>query len=344
MLTIDITEDTKFLYLMSPFIQEFNMVKAAFIREVKNAWFLRKKSKFIETKRCFITELGYMPIGLWLDLIQYCKENNIQCNFTPKAAAYISSFNELKKDDIFDYTNKIFEGAKTEKGKDFTPRQYQIEAVYTLLKYKKSSAEISTSAGKTLIAYILFKYLYEKLNCKRILYIVPNAGLTGQSQEKFELYESYLVNPNNNWNAGILIGGLTKKQQQLADTCNILFATYQSLNNKDSEYFKQFDAVINDECCHPDTLISMSDGTVKAIKDVNIGDIVKTYNEDTKQLEDNEVEYVYKNLSPHTDIFEIELEDGNILKVTGNHKIYTENRGYIRADELTTDDILVTIL
>lgn len=342
MITIDITEDNKFLYLMSPYVQELNIVKAAFVREVKNAWLLRKKSKFIETKRAFITDLGYMPVGLWLDLLQYCKQNNIQCNFTQRALNYINQFNTLNKDEFFAYVKNLFDGACNADGKPFMPYDYQIDAAYTLLKYRFSSAEISTSAGKTLIAYILFKYLYHQCNINRILYIVPNVDLATQSTEKFLMYESFLKNPDYSWSSGILKGGLTKKQSEAVDTCNILFGTYQSLNNKETDFFKDFYCVINDECCHPDTLISMSDGTVKAIKDVNVGDIVKTYNEDTKQLEDNEVEYVYKNLSPHTDIFEIELEDGNILKVTGNHKIYTENRGYIRADELTTDDILIS--
>lgn len=188
------------------------MVKAAFVREVKNAWFLRKKSKFIETKRGFISDLGYMPVGLWLDLIQYCKDNNVQCEFTPNAAAYINQFTELKKEDVFDYVNDLFEGAKKD-GKDFKPRQYQIEAVYTLLKYKRSTAEISTSAGKTLIAYILFKYLIEKLNYKKILYIVPNVDLAKQPVEKFNEYESYLLpeKQNNTWTTGILKSALNKK-------------------------------------------------------------------------------------------------------------------------------------
>ena len=85
MITVDITEDKKFLYLMSPYMQEMTLVRSAFVREINNAWFLKKKSKFIETKRAFITDLGYMPVGLWLDLIQYCKDNNIALGFTPAA-------------------------------------------------------------------------------------------------------------------------------------------------------------------------------------------------------------------------------------------------------------------
>jgi intein/homing endonuclease len=35
------------------------------------------------------------------------------------------------------------------------------------------------------------------------------------------------------------------------------------------------------------------------------------------------------------------MEDGTILKLTPDHKVYTENRGYVKASELTEDDILI---
>jgi len=36
----------------------------------------------------------------------------------------------------------------------------------------------------------------------------------------------------------------------------------------------------------------------------------------------------------------IELEDGKEIKVTPNHKIFVEGKGFVRADELTEDDEL----
>ena len=41
-----------------------------------------------------------------------------------------------------------------------------------------------------------------------------------------------------------------------------------------------------------------------------------------------------------TEIYEIEDENGNILRCTNDHLIYTKNRGYIRADELLETDEL----
>ena len=45
-----------------------------------------------------------------------------------------------------------------------------------------------------------------------------------------------------------------------------------------------------------------------------------------------------------TELYEIEDESGNVVKCTGDHLIYTKNRGYVRADELVeTDELCVEI-
>lgn len=43
-----------------------------------------------------------------------------------------------------------------------------------------------------------------------------------------------------------------------------------------------------------------------------------------------------------TELYEIEDDNGNVLRCTGDHLIYTKNRGYVRADELVeTDELCV---
>jgi intein/homing endonuclease len=41
---------------------------------------------------------------------------------------------------------------------------------------------------------------------------------------------------------------------------------------------------------------------------------------------------------------ELVLENGQVLKLTPDHKVFTQNRGYIEAKDLTEDDILVEIV
>lgn len=63
-----------------------------------------------------------------------------------------------------------------------------------------------------------------------------------------------------------------------------------------------------------------------------------TFNEETKEKEIHEVEYVYKNLSKNENMYELELEDGKILKLTGNHKVLLTSGIYKRVDELSEED------
>lgn len=247
---IDITYDKQYLLLTSDYITEINAVRNAFTCEVKNAWLLRKKSSLIETRRCFVSNHGYMPVGLWQDLLVYCKTNNIYCELSPVLIDYLNTFNNLSFDTFKNYIDKTFEGAQTPAGNPFRPYDYQIEAAWSLLKFKRSSAEISTSGGKTIIAFIIFKYLIDVVGVNKILYIVPSVDLAEQSDAKFQQYESWLTVHHHNWKTGILKSGLRVAEKRKVDPANILFGTYQSLMYKEKDFFVPFNACILDEAHH----------------------------------------------------------------------------------------------
>lgn len=347
---IDITYDQQYLVCSSDYPYEVQLLKRHLTREMADGWRLKKVNPYINTERIFINEYGMVPVGLWLNLMQFCKQYNIACEMTNGVLAYINQF-QLDYSQFKAYVDNMFEGAlapvldennqPTGEYKPFAPREYQIKAAYTLLKYRKACGEISTSAGKTLIAFIIFKFLVDTAGTDKILYIVPSVDLATQSAEKYELYESYLKKHNHNWEIGILKSGLTKKQKAKVESCNILFGTFQSLCKREQKFFSCFTGCIIDECLHPDTLIKMSNGSEKPIKDLKIGDLVYTFNEETKQKEVLPVKKVYKNLSKSKQMYEIETDDGNVIKITGNHKVLTSNRGYVRADELQLDDDIV---
>jgi hypothetical protein len=126
------------------------------------------------------------------------------------------------------------------------------------------------------------------------------------------------------------------------DDPNIVISTYQSLEKYPKSFFQHFEIVCVDECLHPESLITMADGSKKQIQYINQGDLVMTINEKTKELDNKEVEYVYHNMSKGQQMYEIELENGQILKITGNHKVMTNN-GWKRADKLTEYDDLLYI-
>jgi len=125
------------------------------------------------------------------------------------------------------------------KGAEITPRDYQIETAYNILKFRKCLAELATSAGKTLISFLTIAYMLEKGKAEKILMIVPNVSLVLQAHEDFHDY--------NYMNKVPLKIQQIFAGQKIKSNKNIIIGTYQSLVKKDAEYFEQFDAVLVDE-------------------------------------------------------------------------------------------------
>ena len=119
----------------------------------------------------------------------------------------------------------------------------------------------------------------------------------------------------------------------------VYISTWQSIYEEDDEYFKEFGRIITDECFHPDTRILTVEGW-KEIKNINAGDKIINFNEDSKQYKIDNVVRVHKNLTKSSNeiFYELSFDNGKIIRVTGNHKFLTKNRGWVRADELLEDD------
>lgn len=70
---------------------------------------------------------------------------------------------------------------------------------------------------------------------------------------------------------------------------------------------------------------------------------VKSYDIETKQEVYSEIT-AFAQTGESVDLIEIEDEQGNIIKCTPEHQIFTQNRGYVQAQDLKEDDILVNIV
>lgn len=88
--------------------------------------------------------------------------------------------------------------------------------------------------------------------------------------------------------------------------------------------------------CFPSgTKILMSDGREKVIERIRPGDRVSSFNVSTLELESAEVVEVYKRTE--TKLIELELEDGEFLRLTPDHPVFTRS-GWVLAKNLTEDD------
>jgi superfamily II DNA or RNA helicase len=170
-----------------------------------------------------------VPAGLWKEVIDICKEYDLP--FTLNGITNIFD-SELTVETFNAWVSDFF------KNSDIKPRDYQVDAAYKILRYRRCLAELATSAGKTLISFMVVGYMLEQLGKKKILMIVPNVSLVVQASGDFEQYNKSRVPIRiQQIYAGV----------KLRPSSNIVIGTYQSLVKYDEEYFSQFDAVFVDE-------------------------------------------------------------------------------------------------
>ena len=92
-------------------------------------------------------------------------------------------------------------------------------------------------------------------------------------------------------------------------------------------------------CLKPSVKLNIEEST-KEISNIRLGDKVLSMNIETNELQLKPVVKLYER-DYEGELISIETTTGNVLTCTPNHKVYTVNRGYIRADELTENDVLV---
>jgi ribonucleoside-triphosphate reductase len=81
---------------------------------------------------------------------------------------------------------------------------------------------------------------------------------------------------------------------------------------------------------------------VELCQSTNLPPLVLSYNVDTKKTEWDILDAAALTRKDAT-IIELNLEGGETIKLTPDHKVFTENRGWIEAAQLTEEDVLITI-
>ena len=238
-MTARLTSDEKFIVLEQMTQIERRQIEMSFTKKVNNWWIIKNKAPYANVEESFMSNGCIIPRGLYLELVNVCKEYGYSLEFIDGFDCKIRncsiSFNGFKE-----YADNLF--AKNEK----KPKDYQIQAAYSILSYRNCCVEISTSGGKTLVSYLLFRYMKDMLHLRKILFVTPNTNLTSQSAEKFIEYDGGNGVPTD-WTYSE-IHAKAKKKKTYDD--NIIFGNYQSLCKKGIEFFKDIDCILIDEVQH----------------------------------------------------------------------------------------------
>lgn len=235
----NLSDDKKFFVIQSCTQDEYDQLKVAYTKKAEGYRFNPLFKKGLWDGNISFIKGANIPSGTWSYLIDVSKTCNWQ-------ECILNGLNKLvdkdfSRESFEEWCDTFFEGLS------FTPRDYQIDSAYNILKYKKSLSELATSAGKTLICFMVLAYLLDNKIINKVLMIVPTIQLVLQSSGDFATY--------NTEKLPLII------QQAYAGfkdnpESNITVGTYQTLVKQPEEWYKQFDCVIVDEC-HKSRAISV---------------------------------------------------------------------------------------
>lgn len=171
--------------------------------------------------------------GLLLHLKIFCKERNLTYQVDPA----VQDFSEYSEEQASEFAKSL---NLTSHGKSIEPRDYQITAFTKSVKYKKVLLLSPTASGKSLIIYLLTRYLLQN-NCKRGLLIVPTISLVEQMYGDFKDYSMA-----NGWNVDASVQKIYQGQDKIISK-QLTISTWQSIYEFPKKFFEQFDFVIGDE-------------------------------------------------------------------------------------------------
>jgi len=228
---LTLTENNQFLRIDEATEMELEQLNISLTRRIEGWRFnpLVKRGVW-DGYVSYVKDNKWIPSGLWQEVKKICTQYKYELK--------INGITRLFDKDI---TAEGFESWATEffERSDIKPRDYQLEATFNILKFRRSLSELATSAGKTLISFMTVAYMLEKEKANKILFVVPNVSLVVQASEDFATY-----NYENRIN---LMIQQVYSGQQIRENRNIVIGTYQSLVKKGKDFFDQFDCVIVDE-------------------------------------------------------------------------------------------------
>lgn len=196
------------------------------------------------------------------------------------------------------------------------PRRYQELAVEHGLKAlrERGKPEIvvsPTGSGKSVIISELCHQLNEP-----VLILQPSKEILEQNYAKLS---SYGINDMAMYSASMKSKEIDK----------YTYATIGSIH-KHWQQFKHFRYALIDECFPAGTFVDKV-----PIEELKVGQYVKSYNHTCQQVQLRKISRLFRKQIPE-EMVRIVLKNGKEIHCTKNHPFFTEEYGYIRAENLTT--------
>lgn len=231
-----VTEDGNWIQVYEYTPHELEQLRISFTKKIRG-WYFNPlvKKKLWDGNIKFIDKFNRIPIGLIEKLHSVCSKYNIPFELQNLDSMYWD-FDEADFDAwISEFTSKM----------EKKPRDYQIDAAKRIIKHQRSISEIATSAGKTMIIFLVFSYLKTRGFVDKMLIVVPNTNLILQTVEDFTEYsnDKELIK----FKAQMISGESKSKEQE---NVNLVVGTFHSLVKLPDEWFSGITGICVDEAHH----------------------------------------------------------------------------------------------
>jgi superfamily II DNA or RNA helicase len=127
-------------------------------------------------------------------------------------------------------------------GKQIAPYDYQVQAVQHALEHSRALLVSPTGSGKSLMIYLLCRWMLDQNPTGKLLIIVPTTSLVAQMLADFREYSKH-----DSWKADRNIHTIMAGKDKHS-TKRIIISTWQSIYNQPYDYFDDFIGVFGDEC------------------------------------------------------------------------------------------------
>lgn len=182
-----------------------------------------------------------LPYGLLQILLSLLNDRRLTYSVTGDIKQDIV---KLERPDFTEWVDSL--NLSNDTGEPLVPYDFQYEATYLGIRYSRLTILAATSAGKSLILYLLCRYYQEYKQAEgstgKTLIVVPNITLVSQLARNFEEFSVI-----NKWDANTNIHKIAEGASRMSKK-PIFISTWQSLQNMDPEYFGLFSEVFVDEC------------------------------------------------------------------------------------------------
>lgn len=228
----ELVNSDRTLSLLEATSQELDHIATHFTRKTASARFDPRVQRGVWDGTITYFKRGkFLAAGLWGELVGLCERMDFPLEI-------------VGVERLFDRTvdRPSFDAWVAERwaSSPMDVRDYQSDTAFKMVRNMSCLAELATSAGKSLIAYMAIAYMLETGRARRVLIVVPTINLVTQVVSDFTGYNRESVKLN-------LLFEKVFADGTPEPGANIVVGTYQSLVKRSPEWLAGFDLVLVDE-------------------------------------------------------------------------------------------------